>query len=84
MRRMPSVKDVGEPCAGKSHARFDGRGLEQEPRNRPPRQSPTLPQFITGFHTRIVASTAESKQRRDIDYRAVAAFAHTGQNCPRE
>ena len=23
-----SVKDVGEPCAGEPHARFDGEGLE--------------------------------------------------------
>ena len=28
--RMPPVKDVGEPCAGEPHARFDGRGLETE------------------------------------------------------
>src|SRR6478735_7695095 len=25
---MPTVNDVGEPCAGEPHARFDGRGLE--------------------------------------------------------
>ena len=25
---MPAVNDVGEPCAGEPHARFDGRGLE--------------------------------------------------------
>ena len=24
------MKDVGEPCAGEPHARFDGRGLETE------------------------------------------------------
>ena len=24
------MKGVGEPCAGKPHARFDGRGLETE------------------------------------------------------
>ena len=28
--RTPPVKDVGEPCAGEPHARFDGRGLETE------------------------------------------------------
>ena len=27
---MPPVKDVGEPCAGEPHARFDGRALETE------------------------------------------------------
>jgi len=27
---MPAVNDVGEPCAGKPHARFDGRRLETE------------------------------------------------------
>jgi hypothetical protein len=26
--RTPPVKNVGEPCAGEPHARFDGRGLE--------------------------------------------------------
>jgi hypothetical protein len=30
---MPAVNDVGEPCAGEPHARFDGRGLETEVRN---------------------------------------------------
>ena len=39
--RMPAVKNVGEPCAGKPHARFDGEGLETEP-TRPPRQPFTL------------------------------------------
>ena len=28
--RTPPVKDVGEPCAGEPHARFDGRGLETD------------------------------------------------------
>jgi hypothetical protein len=27
---MPAVNDVGEPCAGEPHARFDGRGLKTE------------------------------------------------------
>ncbi len=35
--RTPPVKDVGEPCAGEPHARFDGRGLETE------RESVTAP-----------------------------------------
>ena len=40
--RMPPVNDVGKPCAGEPHARFDGRGLETEPQPAAPRQSPTL------------------------------------------
>lgn len=28
--RTPTVKNVGKPCAGKPHARFDGRGLETD------------------------------------------------------
>ena len=28
---MPPVKNVGKPCAGEPHARFDGRGLETGP-----------------------------------------------------
>lgn len=27
---MLAVNDLGEPCAGEPHARFDGRGLETE------------------------------------------------------
>ena len=30
---MPAVNDVGEPCAGEPHARFDGRELETEQRS---------------------------------------------------
>ncbi|URM98894.1 reverse transcriptase domain-containing protein [Actinomadura madurae] len=29
--RTPTVKNVGKPCAGEPHARFDGRGLETFP-----------------------------------------------------
>jgi hypothetical protein len=28
---MPAVNDVGKPCAGEPHARFDGRELETDP-----------------------------------------------------
>ena len=28
---MHPVKNVGKPCAGEPHARFDGRGLETGP-----------------------------------------------------
>lgn len=31
---MPSVKNVGKPCAGEPHARFDGRELETEQTSR--------------------------------------------------
>lgn len=49
---MPTVNNVGEPCAGESHARFDGRVLETEllgmnassSGQRPPRQHSTLPE----------------------------------------
>ena len=34
--RMPTVKDVGEPCEGKPHARFDG-GREETNASRPRR-----------------------------------------------
>jgi hypothetical protein len=38
------VKDVGEPCAGEPHARFDGEGLETE--QELPRQPLTQPTSI--------------------------------------
>ena len=38
--RMPAVNDVGEPCAGEPHARFDGRGLETGAHVLPYRASP--------------------------------------------
>ena len=41
--RTPPVKDVGEPCAGKPHARFDGRRLETEPTVTAPAAYPTAP-----------------------------------------
>ena len=36
---MPAVKDVGEPCAGEPHARFDG-GREETGASRPRRAEP--------------------------------------------
>lgn len=48
---MPTVNNVGEPCAGEPHARFDGRVLETgrlglnagSVGQRLPRQHSTLP-----------------------------------------
>jgi hypothetical protein len=41
---MPAVNDVGEPCAGEPHARFDGRRLETEhTRATAPAADPTIP-----------------------------------------
>ena len=39
--RTPTVKNVGEPCAGEPHARFDGEGLETEPSATAPVPHPT-------------------------------------------
>src|ERR1044071_6215402 len=39
--RTPTVKNVGEPCAGEPHARFDGEGLETEPSVTAPAPHPT-------------------------------------------
>src|SRR3954447_6971779 len=36
---MPAVKNVGEPCAGEPHARFDG-GREETSDSRPCRATP--------------------------------------------
>jgi hypothetical protein len=36
---MPAVKNVGEPCAGEPHARFDG-GREETNVSRPRRATP--------------------------------------------
>jgi hypothetical protein len=50
---MPAVNDVGEPCAGEPHARFDGRGLETEhpatdtKKNDPDGKPPGLNGFVT-------------------------------------
>src|SRR2546426_10752109 len=58
---MPAVKDVGEPCEGKPHARFDG-GREETNASRPTpcgarRLPPTrpLPRLIgAGLRVRCV------------------------------
>ncbi len=51
--RMPAVKNVGEPCAGEPHARFDG-GREETSISRPCRATPGAsrlpdqPLFVSG------------------------------------
>ena len=51
---MPAVNDVGKPCAGEPHARFDGRELETEQRSgqghevKDPRGNPAV---TGGFET---------------------------------
>jgi hypothetical protein len=50
------VKDVGEPCAGEPHARFDGEGLETE--QPPPRQPLTQPSSATEPRPSSVAGGA--------------------------
>ena len=45
---MHPVKNVGKPCAGEPHARFDGRDWKRGRNLRKPRQSPTFPfQVVT-------------------------------------
>ena len=48
--RTPTVKNVGEPCAGEPHARFDGEGLETEPPATAPAPHPTpsKPESVDG------------------------------------
>jgi hypothetical protein len=41
--RMPAVKDVGEPCEGKPHARFDGGWEETNASRLMPRGARRLP-----------------------------------------
>ena len=52
------MKDVGEPCAGEPHARFDGEGLETE--QELPRQPLTQPTSKTpvegGALARLIAA----------------------------
>lgn len=46
---MPAVNDVGEPCAGEPHARFDGRGLETGGQHRTaPVPDPTCGGLVEG------------------------------------
>ncbi len=53
------MKDVGEPCAGEPHARFDGRGLENGARERhrasprPNQSRPLLPEWCDAAKTRM-------------------------------
>jgi hypothetical protein len=51
---MPAVNDVGEPCAGEPHARFDGRGLETRRKYYvgAPAPDPTRGREIDGLLTR--------------------------------
>jgi hypothetical protein len=75
--RTPSVKGVGEPCAGEPHARFDGRGLETERGFASPRQSSTQPSSAAAKHPDPVAAA----QRPDTPL-AKASRKHTEENHP--
>src|SRR6266516_6035181 len=44
---MPPVKNVGKPCAGEPHARFDGRGLETGPQPAETAPVPDPPHSLT-------------------------------------
>ena len=50
---MPPVKNVGKPCAGEPHARFDGRGLETEPL---PAETAPVPDPPTSFGGRDLSA----------------------------
>ena len=53
---MPTVKNVGEPCAGEPHARFDG-GREETRASRQRRAAQAPPVYPT-----TLASSAEGAQ----------------------
>jgi hypothetical protein len=44
---MPALKDVGEPCEGKPHARFDGGREETNASRLNPAQHPAPPAYPT-------------------------------------
>jgi hypothetical protein len=47
---MPTVKDVGEPCAGEPHARFDGGWEETGTSRRNVARSQAPPAYPTNLH----------------------------------
>jgi hypothetical protein len=58
---MPAVKNVGEPCAGKPHARFDG-GREETNVSRPCRATPgasRLPDITSPTASNVGAEPSE-------------------------
>jgi hypothetical protein len=69
---MPTVKNVGEPCAGEPHARFDG-GREETNVSRPRRATPgasRLPDQPLGVYLAFVAVNAKPvAEPFELDYR---------------
>ncbi len=72
---MPTVKNVGEPCAGEPHARFDG-GREETSDSRPRRATPGAsrlpdqPQWrdAAGQHQRVLGRAWTQRGRPPAGY----------------
>jgi hypothetical protein len=78
---MPAVNDVGEPCAGEPHARFDGRELETEYTGPRPRQW----DILTGNrrNSKAAGPTARMDHRASSrPYRKVALTERSGRRGP--
>ena len=61
---MPAVNDVGKPCAGEPHARFDGRELETDPRKATAMEKNTQPGNRSG--TAAPCPTADQQASRQL------------------
>jgi hypothetical protein len=66
---MPTVKNVGEPCAGEPHARFDG-GREETSDSRPRRATPgasRLPDQPRWRYARMEKVAPSERFRHELD-----------------
>ena len=69
--RTPTVKNVGEPCAGEPHARFDGEGLETEP-------DATAPLTMTRIRLTVTRSaTTATEEHQTSSSAALTTVRHT-------
>ncbi len=74
---MPAVKDVGEPCAGEPHARFDG-GREETSASRPrPCGARRLPPTRHNLQRAVLIDNSPS-ERRSLACKKRSAAARRG------
>jgi len=82
---MPSVKNIGKPCAGKPHARFDEEGLvkltmEWLLRHRQTKGAETDKQLLMAIESQFFTLPKGSFEKPNVQIEGLRAFAQSLSN----